>query len=598
MSNAKPFYSFTDFGLKPFAATANIGSLLAKTQRIIDFEKQSGNGYIDYPFGTVSDGLGGFVSKFANDADFGQTGVNMLGAWIEKPQLNPNENKIVNFFKSIINFISVSETTVSIDAFAVANEPDAPYTFTNTDFAGAALEIYAVPNFPNKNRTFSLCISLQNSEIVVQWFISEIGDTGLASLYSEYGSKILPLSPDVDGFLYETKFYDFDFVLPPCNDLQSPLQIKSFDVLKFNVFPDQNNLEGVESAVIGIVDCEGNVVNENIGEAVLLDCVQTYETKIFYDFSTNQFFEWIGIVFGSSFQPSYLKIYGVDAALNKELLVQFSLDIAPGSDILMDTASNFCVQLEPLLTAYFGYNCQVTFTGGDTPTDRPEITIQIIANICNIVAIDFDFSYTFTTEESNFNVGLYTAINPKCDATQLQATATIPGNLPTGLYKLYLWDGYIGQVYAFSNSLTFDDYDNFSQILVYAGNGITQGFEYLSGWNQQARVPIRDGAPQPVIQDSEYRDGRGNFRSPSRKSDLSLDLHTSWITNEILEAIYAATQHSTFILAGKSLYIQGDIEVSHPQDFTTDSSYFGLTQVKFKAKIQNYQPLDNGCIDC
>jgi hypothetical protein len=144
----------------------------------------------------------------------------------------------------------------------------------------------------------------------------------------------------------------------------------------------------------------------------------------------------------------------------------------------------------------------------------------------------------------------------------------------------------------------FDDYDNFSQILVYAGNGITQGFEYLSDWNQQARVPIRDGAPQPVIQDSEYRDGRGNFRSPSRKSDLSLDLHTSWITNEILEAIYAATQHSTFILAGKSLYIQGDIEVSHPQDFTTDSSYFGLTQVKFKAKIQNYQPLDNGCIDC
>jgi hypothetical protein len=266
MSNPKPFYSFTDFGLKPFAATANIGSLLAKTQRIIDFEKQSGNGYIDYPFGTVSDGLGGFVSKFANDADFGQTGINMLGAWIQKPQLNPNENKIVNFFKSIINFISVSETTVSIDAFAVANEPDAPYTFSNTDFAGAALEIYAVPNFPNKNRTFSLCISLQNSEIVVQWFISDFGDTQLNSLYSEYGSKVLPLSPDVDGFLYEAKFYDLDFVLPP-NDLpESYLQIKSFDVLKFNVFPDQNNLEGVESAVIGIIDNEGNIIDSNIGE--------------------------------------------------------------------------------------------------------------------------------------------------------------------------------------------------------------------------------------------------------------------------------------------------------------------------------------------
>jgi hypothetical protein len=117
----------------------------------------------------------------------------------------------------------------------------------------------------------------------VQWFISDFGDTQLNSLYSEYGSKVLPLSPDVDGFLYEAKFYDFDFVLPPCNDLQSPLQIKSFDVLKFNVFPDQNNLEGVESAVIGIIDNEGNIIDSNIGEAVYPDCYFNNSVTVSFD---------------------------------------------------------------------------------------------------------------------------------------------------------------------------------------------------------------------------------------------------------------------------------------------------------------------------
>jgi hypothetical protein len=486
MSNPKPFYSFTDFGLKPFAATANIGALLAKTQRIIDFEKQSGNGYIDYPFGTVSDGLGGFVSKFANDADFGQTGINMLGAWIEKPQLNPNENKIVNFFKSIINFISVSETTASIDAFAVANEPDAPYTFSNTDFAGAALEIYAVPNFPNKNRTFSLCISLQNSEIVVQWFISEIGDTQLSSLYSEYGSKILPLSPDLDGFLYEAKFYDLDFVLPPCNDLQSPLQIKSFDVLKFNVFPDQNNLEGVYSCTIGLMDDDGNVVDANVGEAVK-PFVFTFDLPFEFDPNCIVFrialFE-DEILFANQV-PGYTQGLGTT-----------TLDVGEFLEILI---ANLTIGQASYTTNTSGYCLTWVIT------DWPFSYVPLAA-----------LGFVFTFGPSSFFANCFEG---DLFGSQLQASVTIPGNLQPGCYQLYLWDGYIGQVYAFSNSLTFDDYDNFSQILVYAGNGITQGFEYLNGWNQQARVPIRDGAPQPVIQDSEYRDGRGNFRSPSRKSD-------------------------------------------------------------------------------
>jgi hypothetical protein len=216
-------------------------------------------------------------------------------------------------------------------------------------------------------------------------------------------------------------------------------------------------------------------------------------------------------------------------------------------------------------------------------------------------SVDLNGFYQTTTNSSFITNDflVFASTNTRCaTATQLQGTVTIPGNLSPGCYKFYLYQEYPLLIYSFSNGFELNDFEDFTQIISFSGTGTSQGFEYLDDWYQQFRVPINGGNQNSITSDSEYRDSRGNFRRPTSKSDLSVDLHTSWIDIPTLEALFAATQHSNFVLGSKAIYVQGEIEANHPQDFTTDSSYFGLAQAKFKALIQNYQPLNRGCTNC
>jgi len=48
----------------------------------------------------------------------------------------------------------------------------------------------------------------------------------------------------------------------------------------------------------------------------------------------------------------------------------------------------------------------------------------------------------------------------------------------------------------------------------------------------------------------------------------------------------------------KDIFVKGDIEVATIQDFTTQSSFETLAQVKFQALIQGFQPKNSSCLTC
>ena len=568
MNNAKSFIRFIDSGLRPFAVDSYTGGYSAKTKRITDFEKQEGNAIIQFPFGTQSDGGTGLISKFAVDQDYAETGTFNLGAWVEKRPLNPNEQKVLNQFKAVINFLTSSATISGIDTFAQSVEPSTPYSFAYNQFGSTNFEIYAIPDNPARNRTFSLCLSAQSSTWLAQWFISDYGDTGLTGLYTEYPTKTLPLIADVDGFLFQSKFYDFDYLEFPDNNIQTTaMPIHSFDVLKFNIIPEQANLDRVDSVTIGLMDSDGNVIDENVGEAVLPDCALINTVSVGFDAT-----DMLADIIGESADVTI-----VFHQCNSEITIT-----VPFGSLVTSNINTFSQSVIDYVETQGDYTGSYSVDGV-------------------ILTFTFEFGLSLDLRSMDFSALTYGgegANNNRCSATQLQATVTIPGNLDPGCYKFYLYQPYPFLVYSFSNGFELNDYEGFTQIMSFSGTGTSQGFEYFDDWFQQFRVPVNGGNQNSVTADSEYRDSSGNYRRPTTKSDLSVDLHTSWIDIPTLEALFAATQHSNLVLGEIAIHVQGEIEATHPQDFTTESSYFGLAQAKFKALKQNYQPLNKGCTNC
>lgn len=455
---------------------------------------------------------------------------------------------------------------------------------------------------------YGLSFVLAGIEVSNKWyfqrFVNPNYTTGTPPDLATGLSSTIPSNPDT-GKLYSTDYYydydqcEFGTVV---NEEPFNLLIKSGDTYQINLLKDFIFDPEIEPQIsIGIFDCNGQYL-QDIGEIGFPDCVQTYETKIFYDFLTDQFFVFSGIVFGATFQPSYLKIYLVDSALNTAFLVQFSLDSSPGADILVDTASNFCVQLEALLIAYFGYDCEVTFTGGDGPSDRPEITVKITGNLCGIVAINFKFSYTSTSEIVT-DVGLYTPIEPKLTATQYQANITIPplanSNYFIGIYQAYESEGQgYATLLAMSQSLALDNFEDFTQMLEYgsAQDSIIEGFEYLNGWLQSIRVPLNGAGQTYSLEESIYRNSDGTFQKPQNSTDENISLHTDYLDLNTQRAMTSATRHPIFVLANQNLSVQGDLEIATNQDYTTNQSFRKLQQMRFQAKNQGYQPNNNSCL--
>ena len=163
-----------------------------------------------------------------------------------------------------------------------------------------------------------------------------------------------------------------------------------------------------------------------------------------------------------------------------------------------------------------------------------------------------------------------------------------------------LYDQNINEIYSFSNLLNLDDSDCFSTILEFWGEdgSLAQGFEYFNNWKQRIRLGINGGGKKPIITESLYRQSNGVHKRPQNKQDLSVDLHTDFLDFETQSALVDATRHPYFVWNGQNLFVTGDIEVATNQDFTTQSSFEDLAQVKFSALVQGFQPKNSTCINC
>jgi hypothetical protein len=214
-----------------------------------------------------------------------------------------------------------------------------------------------------------------------------------------------------------------------------------------------------------------------------------------------------------------------------------------------------------------------------------DITLEqngnIIITVCPYVTLE---NYTVQIGTVNYATGILTPVS-----------AVTTSNINCGEQG-----DPINEIYSFSNLLELDNTECFSSIIQFwsESNSISEGNEYLDDWFQQVRLGINGGGKKPILTESVYRQSNGVFRRPSNKQDYSIDLHTDFLDYETQAALVDATRHPSFVVDGQNLFVQGEIEVATIQDFTTQSSFEDLAQVKFSALIQGYQPKNSTCINC
>jgi hypothetical protein len=206
-------------------------------------------------------------------------------------------------------------------------------------------------------------------------------------------------------------------------------------------------------------------------------------------------------------------------------------------------------------------------------------TDELTISICPYVAL---LNWTIQLGTYDYNVGTLSPFTP------YQIDSVDCGDSP------------VNEIYAFSNILNLDNSDCFSSIIQYwaESNAIAEGNEYYGDWYQQIRLGINGAGQKPVISESVYRQSNGVHRRPSNKQDLSIDLHTDFLDFETQCALVDATRHPNFVFNGQSLFVNGDIDVATIQDFSTQTSFEDLAQVRFSALIQGYQPKNSTCLNC
>jgi len=225
-----------------------------------------------------------------------------------------------------------------------------------------------------------------------------------------------------------------------------------------------------------------------------------------------------------------------------------------------------------------------------------------IADFCNenipgmTVTVGED-TMTFTLIMENLECGetLYSMSSCTSDVTgemcseELWTTASETCECGTSYY-----------LYSLSNIINIDPSDCFSTMLEFwsDNNTMAQGYEYFDNWKQKVRIGINGGGEKPIIEESLYRQSNGVHRRPQNKQDLSLDLHTDFFDLETQLAMTDATRHPYLIWAGKPIFVKGDVEVATIQDFTTQSSFETLSQMKFQALLQGFQPKNSSCLNC
>ena len=295
--------------------------------------------------------------------------------------------------------------------------------------------------------------------------------------------------------------------------------------------------------------------------------------------------EWVSDVLG--YTGDYFGFFLTDSASfpyeNKTCLYKISV-----ADLLAGEGDDFC-NFWTNLTNWLGEIPEMSYT-----LTWPDDDECISAERC-----DYQFSFLFTPYipcNTNYKF-TWGVLDSSDDLLELQfnydpVSCECPPPPPA--------TGEQYELYSLSNIINIDRADCFSTILEFwaDSNSIAQGMEYYNEWKQRVRIGMNGGGEKPVIEESLYRQSNGVHRRPQNKQDLSLDLHTDFFDLETQLAMTDATRHPYLIWEGKSIFVKGDIEVATTQDFTTQSSFETLSQMKFQALIQGFQPRNSSCLTC
>ena len=394
------------------------------------------------------------------------------------------------------------------------------------------------------------------------------------------GETIFPFPYNTFGFVYQSAtidteiWYDFDecvfeeSCIEPVEFYSMP--IKTGDTLRFNIIPELSNLLGIDACDIGLFKESGEFVAK-IGTAEIPTGALTYTFELPLEFEPSCIVSSISLfeneILFANKVAGYSQNFGGSSLNVLEFLEVFVSNLTIG-------------------TAYY----------------------QILQDGYKLVWQINDTSFAFVPLASlgyEFNAGGFGTVWANCyqgelclqSPNQLEATVSIPP-AETGCYRFGLYNGY--DLYSMSNLLRHDDSDCYSTLIEFSGttSSVFSGFEYFGSWTQVVRLGINGGGEKPNFDENVYRQSNGFFKRPAVKQNYRIDLHTDFIDTSTQYALSDATRHPVFVWNGKNLFCDGDVDVATIQDFSTQSSFEPLAQVKFSALVQGYQPNQSKCLTC
>ena len=493
--------------------------------------------------------------------------------------LNPGESYIISIMERLINFSFADGVDITALILELSNITIPP-TWGDAQINNSTDLIEFTFESTESPIAFKLVGQFTYySRWVWQRFISETGNPDGDEFIVTYSADNLPYEADLYGW-YFNRWNDLEFCQFGSNCLDTdeiyPMPAKSGDLFRFNTTNPFSNLFQVESCDVGLVDKDGVFVGY-VGAATLPECF--FNTTYLVTISGSSFGPLLAGIISNSADTIFDGVDSVGLVLNTITI--------PFADTDTGNITDYAQSIIDYINSLGGYSA----------------TFEIATNLVFSITIEDPFTRVYQINGDGF-IEQYTTGEPngKCFcATQMQASVTIPV-LPAGCYAfiLYQQTDYSIEVFSVSNPIQLNNADCYSTILEFTSgsDSIAQGMEYFNNWSQRVRMGINGGGYKPVIDESQYRQSNGIFVRPSNKTDLSLDLHTDYIDTPTQLAVTDATRHPTLIWNSINIFVDGDIEVATTQDFTTESSYESLNQMRFSAKVQGFQPDNNSCLDC
>jgi hypothetical protein len=485
------------------------------------------------------------------------------------------------------------------------------YSFTETDetLIQAYFNTFTVPdgwtasfaiNIDTYTRVFCLMYRPDRSLLMIgrldttwlwQRFINELGSSDFSYFSGYTSTTALPYLPTISYQWLYGDWYDMEFVNFTDSCYVSPefyaMPAIPGDNWQFNVPSDSGNLTGLTTASVGLFTQDGQFIQQ-IGQADLPSYSLTEYGMYGAAGARGTYQDW--------YDGEYISAYNINFQTTdcNGVTTGDILATIPIGGITTDDFSEFKSVVEGLAwPAWVSVVVELDTAGKVefyfTFTNPPTC-------FCSIAAWQFNEE----TEETVYFIKpeLYSNV---ATPTQLQSTTLIPA-VASGCYRLGFYNeseaGFY--LYSLSNIINIDGSDCFSTIIEFWANdnSIAQGFEYFNGWKQRIRLGLNGGGSKPVIEENLYRQSNGVHKRPQNKQDLSLDLHSDFIDEQTQFALVDATRHPYLVWNNKSIFVKGDIDVATIQDFTTQSSFETLAQVKFSALVQGFQPKNSSCLTC